>query len=297
MAEPSRIGVRQPAVAGQFYPADPNECRLLARQYTSDPAAAGNGQRWIGGIVPHAGWVCSAAIAGRTLAALRSDSTAELVVVFAAVHTPLPLESAALDSFQQWEMPGDCWAVNQEIRRRLLADAAPLVCVDDRFHRREHAVEVELPLIRSVYPAASVLPVEVPLVSHAAQIGQAVAGAVAAAGIRAVYLASSDLTHYGPAYRFAPVGVGERAMAWAKDNDRRLIDEVLAMRVEAVVPVVTAHANACGGGAIAAMLAACRAAGASHAKLLKHASSYETLADIAPQPPVSSVGYASIVVG
>jgi AmmeMemoRadiSam system protein B len=297
MAEPSRIGVRQPAVAGQFYPADPDECRLLARQYTSSAAAAGNGQRWIGGIVPHAGWVCSAAIAGKTLAALGSDSTAELVVVFAAVHTPLPLESAALDSFQQWDMPGDHWAVNQEIRRRLLSDAKPLVCVDDRFHQREHAVEVELPLIRSVYPAASVLPVEVPLVPHASQIGQAVARAVAGAGIRAVYLASSDLTHYGPAYRFAPVGVGERAMAWAKDNDRRLIDEVLAMRVEAVVPVVAAHANACGGGAIAAMLAACRESGASRARLLQHASSYETLAAVAPQPPVSSVGYASIVVG
>jgi AmmeMemoRadiSam system protein B len=139
--------------------------------------------------------------------------------------------------------------------------------------------------------------VEVPLVEHAADIGSAVAKAVNAAGLTAVYLASSDLTHYGPAYRFAPVGIGQRAMEWAKDNDRRLLDHMLAMQVETIVPVVEAHANACGGGAIAAMMAACRESGATRAALLKHASSYETLAEVAPQPPVSSVGYASIVVG
>jgi AmmeMemoRadiSam system protein B len=139
--------------------------------------------------------------------------------------------------------------------------------------------------------------VQVPLVEYAGEIGRCVADVVNAAGLKAIYLASSDLTHYGPAYRFAPVGVGERAMEWAKDNDRRLIDQVVGMQVEAIVPIVAAHANACGGGAIAAMMGACQASGATEARLLRHASSYETLAEVAPQPPVSSVGYASIVVG
>src|SRR4051812_39752613 len=89
--------VRQPAVAGMFYPADPQACRDLAATYVR-PApqtvdAAGN-KRWIGGIVPHAGWICSAAVAGQTLAAIgsRTDDPPELVVVFGAVHTPVALE-------------------------------------------------------------------------------------------------------------------------------------------------------------------------------------------------------------
>jgi len=58
-----------------------------------------------------------------------------------------------------------------------------------------------------------------------------------------------------------------------------------------------ANFNACGGGAIAAMLSACRELGANEARVLHHANSYETLSVIDPQPPDNAVGYASVVVG
>jgi AmmeMemoRadiSam system protein B len=60
---------------------------------------------------------------------------------------------------------------------------------------------------------------------------------------------------------------------------------------------VRQHHNACGPGAIAAMLAAARSAGATAGRVLRHASSFETLATVAPQPPVDAVGYAAVVVG
>jgi AmmeMemoRadiSam system protein B len=63
------------------------------------------------------------------------------------------------------------------------------------------------------------------------------------------------------------------------------------------VQEVKEHSNACGGGAIAAMLGACRELGATHATVLRHTNSYETLADVAPQRPDNSVGYAAVVVG
>jgi len=47
----------------------------------------------------------------------------------------------------------------------------------------------------------------------------------------------------------------------------------------------------------AAMLEACKVAGAGTAKILRHATSYETLAAVAPQPPTNAVGYAAVVVG
>jgi hypothetical protein len=45
------------------------------------------------------------------------------------------------------------------------------------------------------------------------------------------------------------------------------------------------------------MLAACLESGASSARLLRHANSFETLAAVAPQPPIDAVGYAAVVVG
>jgi hypothetical protein len=158
-------------------------------------------------------------------------------------------------------------------------------------------VEVELPLIAAAFPGASVLPVEVPVNEAAVQIGQAAAASVAAMGLSAVYLASSDLTHYGPSYRFSPAGIGPGGLAWAKQNDRRLLDLAIGLAAEQIVPHVRQHHNACGPGAIAAMLAAARSAGATAGRVLRHASSFETLATVAPQPPVDAVGYAAVVVG
>jgi AmmeMemoRadiSam system protein B len=86
-------------------------------------------------------------------------------------------------------------------------------------------------------------------------------------------------------------------MDWMRDNDRRVIDLVLSMRAEAVVPEVRANLNACGAGAITAMLAACRELGATQARLLRHANSHETLGAAAGQPPDNVVGYAAIAVG
>jgi AmmeMemoRadiSam system protein B len=115
--------------------------------------------------------------------------------------------------------------------------------------------------------------------------------------LKAVYLASSDFTHYGTNYRFTPAGVGTAAMDWAKKNDQRLLNLIAGMQSERVINEVMEHQNACGAGAIVAMLEACKVAGASGAKILRHATSYETLAEIAPQPPTNAVGYAAVVVG
>jgi AmmeMemoRadiSam system protein B len=287
-----------------FYPDDPEECRATARRYLDEPAplaGASIGRPWVGGIVPHAGWICSGAIAGRTIGAIaRSQRQAgrgvDVVVIFGAVHTPLPLERAVLDTYASWQLPGDAARVADELRGRV-REAPQYFGTDDRFHLREHAVEVELPLVREALPGAAVLPVEVPLVEDAVEVGRATARRVIDARLRAVFLASSDLTHYGPAYRFAPAGVGINGLAWAKDNDRRLLEIVERFEPERVVAEVAENMNACGGGAIAAMMAACRELGAGSATVLRHASSYETLADVAPQQPDNAVGYAAVVVG
>jgi len=66
---------------------------------------------------------------------------------------------------------------SRELGGKLSVDAPGLFAVDDRFHDREHAVEVELPLIQQVWPGAAVLPVEVPLVDEAVEIGSRTARA------------------------------------------------------------------------------------------------------------------------
>lgn len=342
--EPGRV--RQPTVAGMFYPAEAEACRSAADAYVAmwrdgrEAELRARSRRWIGGVVPHAGWVCSGAIAGQTIGTIAASRRREpptdvrglphrpddanaagltttdtrspdiarneapttppdVVIVLGAVHTPLPIRVAALDDYERWAAPGSASPVLAELRAKLLdVRGRELFAVDDRFHRHEHAVEVELPLIAAAWPSSAIVPVEVPTVEQATAIGREIARLVRAMQLDALILASSDLTHYGPAYRFAPAGVGIDGLRWAKQNDRRLLDRIERLDVDGIISEVQANMNACGGGAIAAMLAACRELGAANeARVLQHANSYETLAVIEPQPPDNAVGYASVVVG
>jgi AmmeMemoRadiSam system protein B len=220
----------------------------------------------------------------------------DLVVIFGAIHTPIQVDRAVFDSHDHWAVPGGESAVTAPLRQELAAKSG-LFVTDDRFHTREHAVEVELPLIQAAWPNAKILPVEIPPELSAVEMGKLVAQEISATGQSAVFLASSDLTHYGTNYRFTPAGVGQAAMAWMLDNDRRVLRVVTDMTPEKIVPEVRTHNNACGAGAIAAMMSACLERGATKALVLRHASSYQTLASVAPQPPDNAVGYAAVWIG
>ncbi len=200
-----------------------------------------------------------------------------------------------MDTYGKWIEPFGESLIAEDIRGAL-AEKSDWFVVDDRFHLNEHSVEVELPLIEVAWPDAAILPIEVPLMSTAIEIGKETAQRLMKENRKAVFLASSDLTHYGPNYRFVPAGIGMQGLDWAKQNDRRLLGLVEKFDVDAIVPEVATHLNACGGGAIAAMMSACREYGAGSATVLRHASSFETLRDVAPQTPDNAVGYAAVVV-
>jgi MEMO1 family protein len=304
MSGPRDQSVRSPAVAGMFYPADAAACRKAANHLLESARAAierkspqFGADPGIGCIVPHAGWICSGAVAAESILSLaRQRPRVDLVVVFGAIHTPIPIDRGVLDSHARWAVPGGESSVTTPLRQQLSAVTSQFV-TDDRFHMREHAVEVELPLIQATWPQAQILPIEVPPEPSALELGRSVARAIAAAKLSAVYLASSDLTHYGPNYRFAPAGVGEAAMQWAMENDRRILRVVTDMTPEKIVLEARTRNNACGAGAIAAMMAACLEQGARKAVVLRHTNSYQTLAAVAPQTPDNAVGYAAVWVG
>jgi len=85
--------IREPAVAGRFYSGDRDGCRAELQEClesASRPAPSGEPvegeQRVLGGIVPHAGWMCSGAVAGRVFQAVAERRQPAAVVVFGAIH-------------------------------------------------------------------------------------------------------------------------------------------------------------------------------------------------------------------
>ncbi|MEK6642915.1 MAG: AmmeMemoRadiSam system protein B [Planctomycetota bacterium] len=290
--------IRKPAVAGMFYPREAGRCAAeledcVERARGSEcPDVSG---RIVGGVVPHAGWVCSGAVAARVIDRIAVQRAPAVVVVFGAIHVGLDGPQAYLYPSGVWETPLGPAHVDEGVSNQLVKQT-DLLAADAGAHAREHSIEVEVPFIQHLLPDSLIVPIMVPVNERAAALGTAVGQVCKQSGVDAIFLASTDLTHYGPSYSFAPQGVGPEGLRWAKDvNDRRMIDLILAMREGEAVNEACANWNACGAGAVAATIAACKAIGAGRATLLEHTTSYEVLRERYHEPPHDAVGYAGLV--
>jgi MEMO1 family protein len=285
---------RMPIVAGTFYDASPSACRAaVKRLFEQARLPEGAPKACIGGLVPHAGWVCSGAVAATTLKAIAQDWTGGTLVLLGAVHSRTGPE-AILYPAGTWKTPLGSVAVDEEVAELLLA-ASPEIVADPAAHDSEHSLEVQLPLIQELWPQAKIVPIMMPPSPAALEVGQAIGRALASLGRRVPVLGSTDLTHYGPRYGIVPAGAGKAGLAWAQRNDRKLLQLVESMAAEDVLEDTYRTHSACGGGAIAATMAACAQLGAKTATVLQLTNSVETLRPLGVTDLDNVVGYASVV--
>ncbi|MFW6155359.1 MAG: AmmeMemoRadiSam system protein B [Planctomycetota bacterium] len=286
--------IRSPIVAGTFYDASPQACEQTARAMLADahlPDDTPDG--CVGGLVPHAGWVCSGTVAAMTFNALTRDATESAFVLLGASHAPTGSAGLLFDQ-GAWETPLGEVAVEDQLAAAIARDC-PSVQVDCRAHGREHSLEVQLPFIQVLRPEARIVPILAPPGADAAELGRQIGAVLADWTPRPVVIGSTDLTHYGPRYGITPAGVGMRGIEWAMDNDRELLKLIEAMDADRIVEHTNRTHSACGGGAIAATMTACQALGATSAAVLRHTNSYETLKAFNPNDTSHAVGYSSVV--
>lgn len=289
--------IRKPIVAGQFYPASKmaatagvDECLVTHINANELPA------KIIGGVVPHAGWVCSGQVAGRVFQAVKARQEVDTFVLFGAVHR-IGSSKAAAYTAGGWETPLGTVAIDEQLASKIVMDSN-LFRAEPGAHDQEHSIEVQVPFIQRVFPKAKILPIMVPPTLCAPEVGVAVAAKIRELGINAVCLGSSDLTHYGPSYRFSPEGFGQGGIRWAYEvNDRGLLDCVEKMDPRAVLEYASAHQAACGAGAIAAAIGCAKELGATVVKILDHTNSYEVLKKRFGESGEDAVGYAGIIFG
>jgi AmmeMemoRadiSam system protein B len=275
-------------VAGTFYPGTAREIREQIQAFLQDNTVEVPGKLY-GGIVPHAGWVYSGRTALHLYQALWQQEHPETVLLFGAVHTP-GVHGPSLYGSGVWRTPLGDVAVDADLAKSLLA-------ADSRFvdrpaaHADEHAIEVQIPFIQVLFPQAMILPVSMPPDSDAQELGAVAAEVVQRSSKRVAVVGSTDLTHYGPRYGIAPAGTGEPGLIWARANDHRLLDLVVALDTGRVLGEAHSRFNACGPGAVVATMAMAQALGATRGQLLDYTTSY----DVMPRGrPTDLVGYGAV---
>lgn len=184
--------VREPAVAGSFYPAEPD---LLARTVDGLLAAADRSHTDAVApkaiIVPHAGYVYSGAIAASAYSRLRSArDRIRRVVLLGPVHR-VPVRGLALAGVEAFETPlGD---IALDVDAIAAVRRLPQVTDSPSAHRFEHSLEVHLPFLQRVLGEFKLVPFAV---------GDATREEVAEVldllwgGDETLIVVSSDLSHY-----------------------------------------------------------------------------------------------------
>jgi AmmeMemoRadiSam system protein B len=188
-------GVRPAAVAGSFYPDDADELAALvdtllerARQRASEGAVT---PAPVALLAPHAGYVYSGPVAASAYNVLR-DRPVGRVAVLGPAHF-VPLTGIAVPAASAFATP--IGQVPVEVRRCVaLAERQECVTIDDRPHRPEHSIEVQLPFLQRVLAHGwTCLPLVVG-VTEAEQVADVLD--VLCADGDTLPVVSTDLSHY-----------------------------------------------------------------------------------------------------
>jgi AmmeMemoRadiSam system protein B len=179
--------VRAPAVAGRFYPGEPDALRRMVDELLAGVVAEPDAAPAY--VVPHAGYRYSGATAAHVYARLRGHP-AERVVLLGPAHYSR-IRGCAVPLAQAWRTPLGEVPVDT-VTARSLVDGGHASADDEPFGS-EHSLEVQLPFLqRCLAPGVPVLPVAVGP-STVEQVGAALA---VVAGSGALVLCSTDLSHY-----------------------------------------------------------------------------------------------------
>jgi len=140
------MNVRQPAVAGSFYPNDAQQLSAAITRYLMD-VAPGDSQA-NAYILPHAGYMYSGPVAATGYARMgKLGKTVGRVVLMGPAHR-VPVSGLAASGADRWQTPLGEVPVNRAASDELLQ--LPFVSVDDAAHEPEHCLEVHLPFLQGV---------------------------------------------------------------------------------------------------------------------------------------------------
>ncbi len=270
--------IRHPAVAGRFYPANPQRLRAEVESYTAAPADAPvEGKiRALGCVVPHAGYMYSGHVAG---AVYRRIDLPQCMVILCPNHTGMG-EPLAIMSEGAWRTPLGDATIDEELAAEL-KQRMPLLSEDQQAHRFEHALEVQLPFLQVLAPGFRFVPIVVGTSNFdvLSSLGIVIGNILAEQDARCLVIASSDMNHY-------------ESDSITRAKDRRAIDQLLALDPRGLYDVVRdGNISMCGYGPAVVMLTAARKLGATKAELIRYATSGDITED-----RDQVVGYAGIAV-
>jgi AmmeMemoRadiSam system protein B/AmmeMemoRadiSam system protein A len=272
---------RAPAVAGQFYPADPGKLRLAIEQFLKGSTAR-IGEKPDAILVPHAGYIYSGQIAADAYRQVMGRSY-DTVVILGVNHTTGNFRGVSVGDYGAFQTPLGSVAVDEEIISALLTECRD--CVRSReVHVNEHSIEVQIPFIQVLFPKARIVPaiIHPPDLNMCVRFGEALAKVLR--NRQALIVISSDLSHY-PSHQDG------------SNVDRLTLETISSLNLPRISSLMrnldgkNLETRACGEASILAGIAAAKGLGAKRAVIVGYANSGDDLIGDRSR----TVGYGAVV--
>lgn len=265
--------IRQPAVAGRFYPATEH---LLRQELGLLITETGCKKKVIGVLSPHAGYIYSGKTAGKLFSAIEIPRT---VLMLGPNHHGVG-SLAALAPEDYWLTPLGAVPVEKRLSNLIIGEICQ-VQYDPLPHRNEHSLEVQLPFLQYLRPDLNIVPLSLGFGDYAGcqLLAEGLTAAVRQFGEDLLILASSDMSHY------------ETAEA-ASTKDAMALEHLLAFDPQGMLEICRSkRITMCGVVPAAIMLMVASRLGAVHAELLEYTDSGKASGDYQ-----QVVGYAAATV-
>ncbi|MGA2887968.1 MAG: AmmeMemoRadiSam system protein B [Terracidiphilus sp.] len=274
--------VRQAAVAGGFYPADPKVLSAMIDDLLAHVSGPPVTEPILAVVAPHAGYQYSGPVAAYTYAALKGRKYARVVVI-----APSHFESFDYTSVYE----GDAYAtplgnvpVDKVFARELVKMSSTMKLSsqghDPTAAGAEHAIEVQLPWLQKVLGDFEVVPIVMGDQSYenSRALGVALTKLIKNEGGETLVLASSDLSHY-------------HTYDDAEKIDHKTLNALQTWDYFSMSRNFQSRTwEACGGAPIVAAMIYAERMGANQARVLKYANSGDITGDHA-----RVVGYSADV--
>ncbi|MBD3415171.1 MAG: AmmeMemoRadiSam system protein B [Candidatus Aminicenantes bacterium] len=264
--------IRQPYVAGYFYPKDPDELKAMIQKMVP-PKASKHKAKCI--ISPHAGYIYSGNVAGSVFS---STQLPDNFVLLGPSHVYMDSRIAIM-KHGSWQTPLGDVPINEELAE-FIARESDSVSEEEAAHKKEHSLEVQLPFLQFYKKNFQIVPI---CVSYDAdyqdlqELGKAVAKGIKQMEKDTLIIASTDMSH-------------QETQEVAQRKDQKAFYQILDLNAQKLVQVVKKeNISMCGFQPTAAAIIAALELGATKATLVKYQTSGDVTGDFD-----QVVGYAGI---
>jgi MEMO1 family protein len=194
--------IREPVVAGQFYPSNKDELTLVIKQSINKVIIKKNHNNILGAIIPHAGYMYSGSCAAHSYSMIKNNKDKiDVFIILGFSHSGYGNAEICL-SQNDWKTPLGICQIDNEISNQLLNNN--IATINENAHNYEHSIEVQLPFLQYLFKDFTIVPLSISSRCDFKKMGEKIANVIKNQNKKICVIASSDFTHYGPNFKYVP---------------------------------------------------------------------------------------------